>query len=375
MAHMIVPQMNITATQVKMRSEISWDTVKRDFPSSCGIEASLPAAVTLSMRGSWSWTAGIQIQLSRRRPNQSAVTTLRQEKDRMHIQSGTELGYTLGTLICLLRQNQNLRPHNLLRRWTSGRCRARGTISRVAAVSIAENYLSLALKIEIVALVSSRVDTFLPFRCPHTGCNDTMAKLTAEYRDKSNSIGGTVTCLIINGPIGLGARCFDKLEGEIAHARLSIQETIGIEVCLGFKGPGTPGSVHNDPARLGTTTNSSGGIRGGIINGENIYFKLVSQSLATIGIDKLTSKYDRTPGVVGAKGRHQPCAVPRAVPIASRSLLSPMTQPIAFKSPAVVDGSEERVDPTNDPERGTKLVSNPKGGQVACSEGGVYGDE
>ncbi|KAG0639646.1 hypothetical protein HOY80DRAFT_1072972 [Tuber brumale] len=195
-----------------------------------------------------------------------------------------------------------------------------------------------------------------------------MAKLTAEYRDKSYSIGGTVTCLIINGPIGLGAPCFDKPEGKIAHARLSIQETIGIEVCLGFKGPGTPGSVHNDPVACPP--------------------RYEGKSLATIGIDKLTSKYDRTPGVVGAKEDISHASVSGLIHIfehlpltsflqgeSSRSLLSPMTQPIAFKSPAVVVGSEERVDPTNDPERGTMLVSNPKGGQVACSEGGVYGDE
>ena len=223
-------------------------------------------------------------------------------------------------------------------------------VGRVAAGAIAEKYLGLAYKIEIVAFVSSvgpihipgsldhasseyiaflsdltreKVDTFLPVRCPHTESNDKMAQLIAEYRDKSDSIGGTVTCVIKNVPVGLGEPCFDKLEAKLAHAMLSIPATKGIEIGSGFKGTEIPGSIHNDPfasapganGRLGTTTNNSGGIQGGISNGENIYFKVAFKPPATIGIDQSTSRYDGTSGVLAAKGRHDPCVVPRAVPI------------------------------------------------------------
>ncbi|KAG0643613.1 chorismate synthase [Tuber brumale] len=397
--------------------------------------------------------ADIQTQLSRRRPGQSALTTPRNEKDSVQIQSGTEFGYTLGTPIGLVVQNQDQRPHDysemdlyprpshadftyLMKYGVKassggGRSSARETIGRVAAGAIAEKYLGLAYKIEIVAFVSSvgpihipgsldhtspqyiaflsgltreKVDTFLPVRCPHTESNDKMAKLIAEYRDKSDSIGGTVTCVIKNVPIGLGEPCFDKLEAKLAHAMLSIPATKGFEVGSGFKGTEMPGSIHNDPfasapdtnGRLGTTTNNSGGIQGGISNGEDIYFKVAFKSPATIGIDQPTSKYDGTSGVLAAKGRHDPCVVPRAVPIVeamaalvimdaaliqqqretSRSLLPPMPQPIGLKTPAVVDGSEKRVDPANVPEaERTKLVSDSKGGQVVGGQGEVFGDE
>ena len=167
------------------------------------------------------------------------------------------------------------------------------------------------------------VDSFLPVRCPNVECNEQMASLIAEYRDKKDSIGGTVTCVIKNVPIGLGEPCFDKLEAKLAHAMLSIPATKGFEVGSGFKGTEVPGSIHNDPftarpngnGRLGTTTNNSGGIQGGISNGENIYFKVAFKSPATIGQEQPTSKYDGSSGVLAAKGRHDPCVVPRAVPI------------------------------------------------------------
>jgi chorismate synthase len=217
----------------------------------------------------------------------------------------------------------------------------------VAAGAIAEKYLSLAYGVEIVSFVSSvgpihlpgsvdstpeymsllstvtreKVDAFLPVRCPEAESNSKMAQLIAEYRDKKDSIGGTVTCVIKNVPIGLGEPCFDKLEAKLAHAMLSIPATKGFEIGSGFRGTEVPGSKHNDAfirsenGKLSTVTNNSGGIQGGITNGENIYFKVAFKSPATIGHAQETSKYDGEAGILEAKGRHDPCVVPRAVPI------------------------------------------------------------
>lgn len=220
-------------------------------------------------------------------------------------------------------------------------------LGRVAAGSIAEKYLKLVYGTEIISFVSSvgpihlpgsvdstpeymdllasitreKVDSFLPVRCPDTKSNDKMSSLIAEYRDKKDSIGGTVTCVIKNVPVGLGEPCFDKLEAKLAHAMLSIPATKGFEIGSGFRGTEVPGSKHNDAftrsadGKLSTITNNSGGIQGGISNGENIYFKVAFKSPATIGHAQRTSKYDGEAGILAAKGRHDPCVVPRAVPI------------------------------------------------------------
>ena len=150
-----------------------------------------------------------------------------------------------------------------------------------------------------------------------------MADLIAEYRDKKDSIGGTVTCVIRNVPAGLGEPCFDKIEAKLAHAMLSIPATKGFEVGSGFKGTEIPGSKHNDmfiphptkPLSLATATNYSGGIQGGITNGESIYFKVAFKSPATISIAQQTASYTGEPGTLEAKGRHDPSVVPRAIPI------------------------------------------------------------
>lgn len=171
------------------------------------------------------------------------------------------------------------------------------------------------------SITREEVDSFLPVRCPDTESNEEMAKLIAAYRDKKDSIGGTVTCVIKNVPVGLGEPCFDKLEAKLAHAMLSIPATKGFEIGSGFRGTEVPGSKHNDAfahagnGKLSTVTNNSGGIQGGISNGENIYFKVAFKSPATIGHAQNTSKFDGEAGVLAAKGRHDPCVVPRAVPI------------------------------------------------------------
>ncbi|KAJ1979164.1 bifunctional chorismate synthase/riboflavin reductase [NAD(P)H] aro2, partial [Dimargaris verticillata] len=148
-----------------------------------------------------------------------------------------------------------------------------------------------------------------------------------KAKDASDSIGGTVTCVIRNVPSGLGEPCFDKLEAKLAHAMLSIPATKGFEIGSGFNGTAMNGSVHNDPfvmrpaadgkdtQLLGTKTNFSGGIQGGISNGENIYFRVAFKPPATISQAQSTAKYDGTEGVLAARGRHDPCVVPRAVPI------------------------------------------------------------
>ncbi|KAF3911974.1 hypothetical protein AA313_de0204739 [Arthrobotrys entomopaga] len=318
--------------------------------------------------------ADIQPQMTRRRPGQSALTTPRDEKDLVHIQSGTEYGVTLGTPIGMLVRNEDQRPKDYSEMdiyprpshadWTylqkygvkarsgGGRSSARETIGRVAAGAIAEKYLRLSHNIEIVAFVSSvgpihlfdsestptsdpafqkllstitrqDVDSFLPVRCPDTVIAEKMADLIAEYRDKKDSIGGTVTCVIRNVPVGLGEPCFDKIEAKLAHAMLSIPATKGFEVGSGFKGTEIPGSKHNDmfiphptiPLQLATSTNNSGGIQGGITNGENIYFKVAFKSPATISVAQETTSYSGEPGTLAAKGRHDPCVVPRAIPI------------------------------------------------------------
>lgn len=233
---------------------------------------------------------------------------------------------------------------------------------RVAAGAIAEKYLNLSHNIEIVAFVSSvgnehlfpptaahpnpttnpeflklianidrpTVDSFAPVRCPEKAAAERMTKVIELFRDQSDSIGGTVTCVIRNVPVGLGEPCFDKLEAKLAHAMLSIPATKGFEIGSGFLGCEIPGSIHNDPfvatadnqngqtpgqKRLTTKTNNSGGIQGGISNGASIYFRVAFKPPATIGQAQTTASYDFEEGVLEAKGRHDPCVVPRAVPI------------------------------------------------------------
>jgi chorismate synthase len=163
-----------------------------------------------------------------------------------------------------------------------------------------------------------------------------MEALIADFRDRQDSIGGTVTCVIRNCPSGLGEPCFDKLEATLAHAMLSIPATKGFEIGSGFGGCEVPGSIHNDPfikapvvppsasgaalpissrPRLTTKTNNSGGIQGGISNGAHIYFTVGFKPAATIGQAQTTATYAEEDGVLEAKGRHDPCVIPRAVPI------------------------------------------------------------
>ncbi|ANB15746.1 bifunctional chorismate synthase/riboflavin reductase [NAD(P)H] ARO2 [Sugiyamaella lignohabitans] len=310
----------------------------------------------------------IQPQLSRRRPGQSKLSTPRSEADAVEIQSGTEFGKTLGTSIGMIVRNKDQRPHDYsetdvyprpshadytyLTKYGikassgGGRSSARETIGRVAAGAIAEKFLKLANGVEIVAFVSGvgsvavdrdptskkfhellstvtreQVDQAGPIRCPDPEVADKMVKIIEDHRDSKDSIGGVVTCVVRNLPVGLGEPVFDKLEALLAHAMLSIPATKGFEIGSGFAGTSISGSEHNDPfyvddnGRFRTSTNYSGGIQGGISNGENIYFNVAFKSPATISQQQQTSSYDGVAGVLEARGRHDPNVVPRAIPI------------------------------------------------------------
>jgi chorismate synthase len=302
--------------------------------------------------------ADIQPQLDRRRPGQSRLTTDRQEADQVTIFSGVENGVTLGTPIGLFVPNKDQRPgdyrqmsriprpshadysyqmkYGIRASSGGGRSSARETIGRVAAGAIAEKMLRDTLGVEIVAWVSAvsdivaddvdpsavtrqTVDSSL-IRCPDAVAADKMEALVARVKEAKDSVGGIVSCICRHVPAGWGEPVFDKLEAKLAQAMLSIPATKGFEIGSGFAGTRMRGSVHNDPftaadGRLGTTSNNSGGIQGGISNGEPIVFRVAFKPPATIGLAQETVDFDGTTVTLEAKGRHDPCVVPRAVPI------------------------------------------------------------
>jgi chorismate synthase len=310
-----------------------------------------PANVTLS-------EADIQTQLTRRHPGQSDMTTPRDEPDQVAILSGVENGATLGTPIGLIVHNRDQRPGDYRQmsrvprpshadftyqmkygnRAASGggRASARETIGRVAAGAIAEKILTERFGTRIVAWVSSvgtidapdmtgdgltrqRVDGNV-IRCPDEAAAAEMIALVAATRDRKDSVGGVVTCVCENVPVGLGEPVFEKLEAILAQAMMSIPATKGFEIGSGFAGARMFGSEHNDPFvpkgdRLGTRTNYSGGVQGGISNGEPIVFRVAFKPPATIALPQQTASFEGKQTVLEAKGRHDPCVVPRAVPI------------------------------------------------------------
>jgi chorismate synthase len=300
----------------------------------------------------------IQPQLTRRRPGQSSLTTPRDEADHAIIQSGTENGLTLGTPISVFVANKDQRPgdygemadiprpshadYTYLKKYGikassgGGRSSARETIGRVAAGAVAEKFLHEKYGVEIVAWVDSvgtveaqpidittvtrnDVDA-TPVRCPDSTAAELMIQHIKDVRDASDSTGGTISCVCRNIPPGWGEPVFDKLEAMLAHAMLSLPATKGFEIGSGFAGTAMRGSEHNDPFimkanRLGTASNNSGGIQGGISNGEPIIFRVAFKPTATIGISQETVDFDGNPVTLKAKGRHDPCVVPRAIPI------------------------------------------------------------
>ncbi len=300
----------------------------------------------------------IQKQLDRRRPGQSEIVTPRKEADTAEILSGTQDGLTLGTPISILVRNTDQRPsaydemaekyrpshadytydakYGIRAPSGGGRASARETIGRVAAAAVAKNVLdSISPGIEILAWVKSiqhleaTVDPStvtsetIESNIVRTGdpsIADAMIEHIKSIRSDGNSVGGIIECVIRNCPPGLGEPIFDKLEAELAKAMLSIPATKGFEIGSGFAGTLLTGKQHNDPfvmheEKIRTSTNHSGGVQGGISNGENIIFRVAFKPTATIisSQETVTNKGEQT--TLMGKGRHDACVLPRAVPI------------------------------------------------------------
>jgi chorismate synthase len=302
--------------------------------------------------------ADIQPQLDRRRPGQSRLTTARAEADRVAILSGTENGLTLGSPIGLLVANTDHRPadyrslekaprpshadlttmlkYGIRAPSGGGRSSARETVGRVAAGAVAEKLLRERWGVEIVAWVASigteeagevdpegvdreAVDANL-VRCPDAAAAGRMAAAVDRAREAADSLGGVIACVCRGVPAGLGEPVFGKTEALLAQAMLSIPAAKGFEIGSGFAGTRMRGSRHNDPfvmkgGRIGTLTNFSGGVQGGITNGEPVCFRVAFKPTATIGTPQASVDYEGRPVVIAAHGRHDPCVVPRAVPV------------------------------------------------------------
>ena len=302
--------------------------------------------------------ADIQRELDRRRPGQSKVTTQRKEEDQCEILSGVFERKTLGTPIALAVRNKDARPEDYsdiagkfrpshadytyqakygIRNWQGGgRASARETIGRVAAGAVAKKILrSLYPNFEIVAYVTQIHDIAANIdrstvkmrdveknivRCADYAAAKRMMSLIEQVRDKGDSIGGVIECVIRGIPPGLGEPVFDKLEADLAKAMLSIPATKGFEIGSGFAATRMRGSQHNDPfemraGNIRTTTNKSGGVQGGISNGEDIYFRVAFKPPATIALRQKTVTSSKQQSELAARGRHDPCVLPRAVPI------------------------------------------------------------
>lgn len=297
----------------------------------------------------------IQAELNRRKPGQSKITTQRKEDDTFKILSGVFEGQSTGTPIAIVIENQDQRSKDYshiqhtfrpshadytyeakygVRDYRGGgRSSARETAARVAAGAIAKLLLKKS-GIEINAFVSQVGELKAPaytkldlsktedtiVRCPDAATAEKMIALIDQVRLDRDTIGGIVTCVIKNTPVGLGEPVFDKLHAELGKAMLSINAVKGFEYGSGFEGVMLRGSQHNDEfvneaGKIRTKTNHSGGVQGGISNGEDIYFNVAFKPVATIMQDQATVDKDGNEAVVSGKGRHDPCVVPRAVPI------------------------------------------------------------
>ncbi|MBA4054421.1 MAG: chorismate synthase [Marivirga sp.] len=297
----------------------------------------------------------IQSELDRRKPGQSKITTQRKEDDTFKILSGVFEGKSTGTPIAIVIENQDQRSKDYshiaetfrpshadftyeakygVRDYRGGgRSSARETAARVAAGAIAKLLLAKH-DIKINAFVSQVGEIVAPHytmldlsktednivRCPDDQIATKMIALIDQVRLERDTIGGIVTCVIKNTPVGLGEPVFDKLHAELGKAMLSINAVKGFEYGSGFEGIKLRGSQHNDEfyneaGRIRTKTNFSGGIQGGISNGEDIYFNVAFKPVATIMQDQASVDKHGNETSVSGKGRHDPCVVPRAVPI------------------------------------------------------------
>ncbi|MEO0796219.1 MAG: chorismate synthase [Verrucomicrobiota bacterium] len=310
--------------------------------------------------------ADLQLELDRRRPGQSDITTPRKETDIATIVSGVYNGKTLGTPIAITVPNSDHRPeayaemkdkfrpshadftyqtkYGIRNHEGGGRSSARETIGRVAAGAIAKKVLRLgpAEPVEIVSYIerihnisipnASDLDgPGIPFpsmedveanavRCPHPETAEKMIARIKEARSEGNSVGGVICCRVRGLPVGLGTPVFDRMEADLAKAMLSLPATKGFEVGSGFAAVGLTGREHNDrfvnrEGEIHTETNRSGGVQGGITNGEELYFRVAFKPTATILQSQATVDQSGQETELMGRGRHDPCVVPRAVPI------------------------------------------------------------
>jgi chorismate synthase len=306
----------------------------------------------------------IQRELDRRRPGQSAITTQRREPDQVEILSGMHEGVTLGTPLALLVRNQDMRSGDYdemrtkfrpshadytykakygIRAWQGGgRASARETVGRVAAGVVARKVLAtvggrpvdIVAWVERVADIESAVDPATVttaavdaniVRCPEAPTAEKMIARIDEARKAGDSLGGVVAAVARGVPAGLGEPVFDKLEAELARAMLSLPAAKGFEIGSGFAGTLLTGSQHNDPfydagGQVRTRSNRSGGVQGGISNGEDIFIRVAFKPTATILREQQTVDEEGHDTTIKARGRHDPCVLPRAIPIVEAML-------------------------------------------------------
>lgn len=299
----------------------------------------------------------IQAELDRRKPGQSAITSPRKEQDSIYIFSGIFDNKTTGTPILLLAYNKDMKPEDYkelkdlfrpshadytyqlkygIRDFRgSGRASARETLARVAAGAIAKKYLRQLLNIEIISYVEQVGDISANIdhntvtldmvesnivRCPDSKSAKKMINLIELLKTEGDSIGGIIKGIIRNVPIGLGEPVFDKLSADLGKAMLSINAVKGFEIGSGFAGARLRGSEHNDAfiikdEKVKIKTNHAGGVLGGISSGEDIYFRVAFKPVSTINKAQHTVNLKNEPQILKAIGRHDPCVLPRAVPI------------------------------------------------------------
>ena len=300
----------------------------------------------------------IQVDLDRRKPGQSRITTPRKESDTCEIMSGVFEGKTLGTPISILVRNKDARSQDYnemavkyrpshadatydakygIRNYKGGgRSSARETIGRVAAGAIAKKILEQVAGVEIIGYVKRIKDIEAEVdpssvtleqvesnivRCPNTKIAETMIERIDLARKDKDSLGGVVECVARHVPRGLGDPVFDKLEADLAKGVMSLPATKGFEIGSGFVGTTMTGSEHNDEfyvdenGETRTVSNRSGGVQGGISNGEDIVIRVAFKPTATIGKEQKTVTKGGEETSLAAKGRHDPCVLPRAVPM------------------------------------------------------------
>ncbi|HJM08216.1 MAG TPA: chorismate synthase [SAR324 cluster bacterium] len=301
--------------------------------------------------------AEIQYELDRRRPGQSKITTQRKESDSARILSGTFEGKTTGTAISIMVENQDARPQAYdhlkdlyrpshadytyeakygIRNWMGGgRASARETIGRVAAGALAKKLLkhwngtqtlawveqihTLRADINPSTVTEEQIEQSI-VRCPNPEASKAMEQRILDVRKKGDSVGGIIRAMSRSVPVGLGEPVFDKLTADLAKALMSLPATRGVEFGLGFQSVSLSGSEHNDAyvikdGEVRTRSNRSAGIQGGISNGEDIDLRIAFKPTATINHEQETVTRNAKSTTFQAKGRHDPCVLPRAVPM------------------------------------------------------------